>query len=167
MASIQKLHLEDCLDDTPQAKAMLDLFEKDTLMLKKFTKAFTSSCQKIANAQSMMISATQELSYYLRLYGKQDFPLDSSRPEDTPPVQKQKEAADEETNDTKKTNIEEKADDKETNLSSTLNQFANYVDEVPMFFNAIKAIAKLRMIFKKYSIRKIIKIRKYKIPEKS
>lgn len=67
MASIQRLHLEDCLEDTPQAEAMLDLFEKDTLMLKKFTRAFASSCQKIANAQSMMISATQELSYYLRL----------------------------------------------------------------------------------------------------
>jgi len=80
---------------------MLGVFEKDALMLKKFSKAFSSSCQKVLNAQVMMISASQELSYYLRLYGQQDFPLET---------------------------VEFK--NEENSLASTLNQFANYVDEV-------------------------------------
>jgi hypothetical protein len=83
---------------------MIDLFEKDASMLKKFTKALSSSCIKVANAQSTMISATQELSYYLRLYGEQKFPLDES-------------SVDEDAN-------------KLNSVASTLNKFAYYIDEV-------------------------------------
>jgi len=136
MASIQKLHLEDCLEDTPQAKAMLDLFEKDTHMLKKFTKAFASSCIKMSNAQTMMISATQELSYYLRLYGKQDFPLDSSQPEDARLLSSsEKEKSENNVTDenTNETNEATNASRKDAGLASTLNQFANYVDEASIF----------------------------------
>jgi hypothetical protein len=74
-------------------------------MLKKFSKAFSSAFQKVLNAQVMMVSASQELSYYLRLYGKQNFPLDSS------------------------VNGNETADD-DNSLPSTLNQFAGHIDEV-------------------------------------
>ena len=59
---------------------MVDLFEKDTQMFRKFTKAIASSCQKISSAQAAMVSANQELSYYLRLYGKQQFPIDRPQP---------------------------------------------------------------------------------------
>ena len=126
MPSVQKLHLEDCLEDTPQAKAMLDLFESDALLLKKFTKAFASSCQKISNAQAMMISATQELSYYLRLYGKQDFPLESSISDETPKSQVSSNTA----SAKEDLNASGNEASKELALASTLNQFANYVDEV-------------------------------------
>lgn len=57
---------------------MIDLFEKDTQMFKKFTKAISGSCLKLANAQTAMISANQELSYYLRLYGKQTVPIENN-----------------------------------------------------------------------------------------
>ena len=143
----QKLHLEDCLDDTPHTKAMLELFEKDTNMLKKFTKAFSGSCQKIANAQVMMISATQELSYYLRLYGKQNFPLEtpSSSHLDDDPVsllkpQKQENETSTATHGSENLDAQasqpasenKTADEKESSLASTLNQFANYIDEVSL-----------------------------------
>jgi DCC-interacting protein 13 alpha len=111
---MQKLHLEDCLDDTPQAKAMLELFEKDTQMLKKFTKAFSSSCQKVAQAQAQMISAQQEFSYFLRLYEKQEFPLEST---DAHLTSESLPEANE-------------ANSNNASLTSTLNQFANYIDEI-------------------------------------
>jgi hypothetical protein len=79
---------------------MIDLFEKDASMLKKFTKALSSSCIKVANAQSTMISATQELSYYLRLYGQHKFPLDMSNNEES------------------------------NSVAANLSKFAYYVDEV-------------------------------------
>ena len=59
------------------------MFEKDATSLKKFSKAFVGSCQKVLNAQALMISASQELAYYLRMYGKQNFPLDQSIEEDS------------------------------------------------------------------------------------
>lgn len=86
---------------------MVDLFEKDAQMLKKFSKAFVSSCQKVLNAQVAMISATQEMSYYLRLYGMQNFPLDPSLAQNQ---------------DSNKSDT--------SSIATNLNQFANYVDEV-------------------------------------
>jgi hypothetical protein len=73
-------------------------------MLKKFSRAFVSSFQKVINAQTMMVSASQELSYYLRLYGKQNFPLD-------PAVSSSETVG-------------------EDSLPSTLGQFASHIDEV-------------------------------------
>lgn len=78
------------------------MFEKDASMLKKFTKALSSSCIKVANAQSTMISATQELSYYLRLYGQQKFPLDMTNNDES--------------------NL--------SSVAANLSKFAYYVDEV-------------------------------------
>ena len=51
-----------------------------------------------------MISASQELAYYLRLYGQQDFPLS--------------------------VNTDESNQAKKGSLAATLNEFANYVDQV-------------------------------------
>jgi hypothetical protein len=117
---------------------MLDLFEKDTNMLKKFSKAFSSSCQKISSAQLMMISATQELSYYLRLYGEQNFPLDPPTETETTvePSKPQKQSAASanvtDSSDDDFINISTK--DSKNNLTSTLNQFANYIDEISTCF---------------------------------
>ena len=77
------------------------MFEKDTQTFRKFTKALSSSCQKICNAQTAMIGANQELAYYLRLYGKQATSTEISEPA-------------------------------ENSLTSTLNKFAEYIDEVNM-----------------------------------
>lgn len=120
----QSLHLEDTLDQNPQTKAMLELFENDTAGLKKYSKAFSSTCQKILNAQTMMISANQELAYYLRLYGEQKLPLN-------------KEGS---SNATESQN-------KQENLSSTLNEFANYVDEVSSCFQVFATQLNDAMIY--------------------
>ncbi len=63
----------------------------------------------------MMLSATQELSYYLRLYGQQNFPLDQ------PTI-----TSSNKNNDTNKP--------EDNSLSSNLNQFANYMDEISTCF---------------------------------
>jgi hypothetical protein len=94
-----------------KTKAMLDLFEKDTASVRKFSKAFASTCQKILNAQVMMISANHELAYYLRLYSEQNFPLNK-------PLSA--EASNE--------------PDKPDKQTSTLTEFADYVDEVTSCF---------------------------------
>lgn len=55
LSGIHKLHIEDALEDTPQLRACVNLFEKDTNMLKKYLKAFSSSCSKILNAQVRLL----------------------------------------------------------------------------------------------------------------
>jgi len=57
-----------------------------------------------------MISANQELAYYLRLYGKQSSPFELN------------------------TINQEEEGDENNKLASTLNQFANYMDEVSSCF---------------------------------
>ena len=79
-------------------------------MLKKFSKAFLSSCQKVQNAQVMMISASQELSYYLRLYGKQNFPLEPS------------------------VGLNDTSSADEESLASNLSHFASHIDEISTCF---------------------------------
>ena len=92
---------------------MLNVLEQDAIQMKKFCKAFSSSCQKITNAQTMMISATQELAYYLRMFGDQ---------------QKKRPSYKNEPDENKKS--DEKNDEKEFDLSENLNQFANHIEEV-------------------------------------
>jgi hypothetical protein len=112
---------------------MIDLFEKDASMLKKFTKALSSSCIKVANAQSTMISATQELSYYLRLYGQQKFPLDVSNNEES----------------------------NSRSVASDLSKFAYFIDEVRinfMFFSNIfivlqyLSILRFQLVYKYFQL---------------
>lgn len=110
---------------------MLDLFEKDTLTLKKFSKAFTGTCQKILNAQAFMISANQELAYYCRLYGEQEFLL-------------QKTAKNAST-DKEENTANESA--KKSSLVSTLNEFADHIDEVSTCFQVFATQLNDTMIY--------------------
>ena len=71
------------------------------------------------------------------MYGKQDFPLGTSeQTEESPSVQKQNQLNDHEEKDVTKTKSlgEETLDNSEVSLAFTLNQFANYVDEVRLSF---------------------------------
>ncbi|XP_064604580.1 DCC-interacting protein 13-alpha-like isoform X1 [Liolophura sinensis] len=77
MPGIEKLHLEDALEDSPQTRRLLGVFEKDAMILKKYTTTLFNSCQRILNAQNELCSATQALSQHLSAYEKQDFPLES------------------------------------------------------------------------------------------
>lgn len=129
----QSLHLEDTLEENPQTKAMLELFEDDTANFKKFSKAFLSTCQKISNAQVMMISASQELSYYLRLYGEQKSPLNAA--------------------DLTERTESSASSTEQTEISSTLNEFATYIDEVSSCFQVLATQLNDTMI---YPLNKII-----------
>lgn len=112
---------------------MLELFEDDTANFKKFSKAFLSTCQKISNAQVMMISASQELSYYLRLYGEQKSPLNAA--------------------DLTERTESSASSTEQTEISSTLNEFATYIDEVSSCFQVLATQLNDTMI---YPLNKII-----------
>ncbi|XP_041348368.1 DCC-interacting protein 13-alpha-like isoform X2 [Gigantopelta aegis] len=96
MPDIEKLHLEDTLEDSPQTRSLLSVFEKDALGLKKYTSNLHSCCQRVMSAQNELCSATQGLAQQLRAYELQKFPLESD----------------------------------DSILTTTLKQFATYIDEV-------------------------------------
>nr|XP_022299272.1 DCC-interacting protein 13-alpha-like isoform X3 [Crassostrea virginica] len=74
---IEKLHLEDALEDSPQTRSLLSVFEKDAMTLKKYTTGLHNCCQRIMKAQNELCAATQSLSQHLRDFEIQKFPLES------------------------------------------------------------------------------------------
>ncbi|CAG5130466.1 unnamed protein product, partial [Candidula unifasciata] len=80
MPDVEQLHLEDALEDSPQTRHLLSVFEKDTMLLKKFTQNMHNCCQRIMSAQNELCAATQALAHHLRAYEAQKFPLE---PEDS------------------------------------------------------------------------------------
>ncbi|XP_025106871.1 DCC-interacting protein 13-alpha-like isoform X4 [Pomacea canaliculata] len=77
MPDMERLHLEDALEDSPQTRHLLMVFEKDAMQLKKFTINMHSCCQRIMSAQNELCAATQALAQQLRAYEIQKFPLES------------------------------------------------------------------------------------------
>ncbi|XP_076447470.1 DCC-interacting protein 13-alpha-like isoform X2 [Babylonia areolata] len=77
MPDMERLHLEDALEDSPQTRHLLMVFEKDAMQLKKFTNSMHSCCQRIMSAQNELCAATQALAQQLRAYEVQKFPLES------------------------------------------------------------------------------------------
>ncbi|XP_061175855.1 DCC-interacting protein 13-alpha-like isoform X4 [Saccostrea echinata] len=75
--AIEKLHLEDALEDSPQTRSLLSVFEKDAMTLKKYTTGLHNCCQRIMKAQNELCAATQSLSQHLRDFEIQKFPLES------------------------------------------------------------------------------------------
>ncbi|XP_062578802.1 DCC-interacting protein 13-alpha-like isoform X6 [Saccostrea cucullata] len=75
--AIEKLHLEDALEDSPQTRSLLSVFEKDAMALKKYTTGLHNCCQRIMKAQNELCAATQSLSQHLRDFEIQKFPLES------------------------------------------------------------------------------------------
>ncbi|KAK2151697.1 hypothetical protein LSH36_354g02021 [Paralvinella palmiformis] len=96
MPGIEKMHLEDALEDAPQTRSLLGVFEKDAMTLRKYTVTMQNICSKILNAQREMCTATQALSIHLKSYEKQNFALEGDN----------------------------------SILSSTLQQFSAYLDEI-------------------------------------
>ncbi|XP_052084449.1 DCC-interacting protein 13-alpha-like isoform X2 [Mytilus californianus] len=80
MPGMEKLHLEDVLEDSPQTRNLLRVFENDAFALKKYTLGLHNCCQRIMKAQNELCAATQALSQQLRDYEIQTFPLE---PEDS------------------------------------------------------------------------------------
>ncbi|CAL1532089.1 unnamed protein product [Lymnaea stagnalis] len=80
MPDVEQLHLEDALEDSPQTRHLVTVFEKDAILLKKFTQTMHNLCQRIMSAQNELCAANQALAQHLRSYEVQKFPLE---PEDS------------------------------------------------------------------------------------
>uniref|UniRef100_T1IIA9 PH domain-containing protein n=1 Tax=Strigamia maritima TaxID=126957 RepID=T1IIA9_STRMM len=79
MLGIEKLHLEDALDDSPQMRSLVSVFEQDTSQLKKYTTTLRDYCQRVLDAESEVSNATRCLSEHLKSYEKINFPLESDK----------------------------------------------------------------------------------------
>ncbi|TMS05612.1 DCC-interacting protein 13-beta [Larimichthys crocea] len=91
-----KLLLEEALQDSPQTRSLLSVFEEDAGMLTTYTNQLLQSLQRVFGAQSEMGLATEQLSKQLLEYEKKDIapahPLSAlvkmtsmERPEHYPP----------------------------------------------------------------------------------
>ncbi|KAI3370650.1 hypothetical protein L3Q82_007212 [Scortum barcoo] len=70
-----KLLLEDALQDSPQTRSLLSVFEEDAGMLTNYTNQLLQSLQRVFGAQSEMGLATEQLSQQLLEYEKKNFAL--------------------------------------------------------------------------------------------
>uniref|UniRef100_A0AAX7URL7 PID domain-containing protein n=1 Tax=Astatotilapia calliptera TaxID=8154 RepID=A0AAX7URL7_ASTCA len=70
-----KLLLEDALQDSPQTRSLLSVFEEDVGMLTDYTNQLLQSMQRVFGAQSEMGLATEQLSKQLLEYEKKNFAL--------------------------------------------------------------------------------------------
>ncbi|XP_071349908.1 DCC-interacting protein 13-beta [Trachinotus anak] len=70
-----KLLLEEALQDSPQTRSLLSVFEEDAGMLTDYTNQLLQSMQRVFGAQSEMGLATEQLSQQLLDYEKKNFAL--------------------------------------------------------------------------------------------
>ncbi|XP_019934530.1 DCC-interacting protein 13-beta [Paralichthys olivaceus] len=70
-----KLLLEEALQDSPQTRSLLSVFEEDAGMLTDYTNQLLQSMQRVFGAQSEMGLATEQLSKQLLEYEKKNFAL--------------------------------------------------------------------------------------------
>ncbi|XP_047245188.1 DCC-interacting protein 13-beta isoform X3 [Girardinichthys multiradiatus] len=70
-----KLLLEDALQDSPQTRSLLSVFEEDSGNLTEYTNQLLQTLQRVFGAQSEMGLATEQLSRQLLDYEKKNFAL--------------------------------------------------------------------------------------------
>ncbi|XP_031714551.1 DCC-interacting protein 13-beta [Anarrhichthys ocellatus] len=70
-----KLLLEEALQDSPQTRSLLSVFEEDSGTLTDYTNQLLQSMQRVFGAQSEMGLATEQLSHQLLDYEKKNFAL--------------------------------------------------------------------------------------------
>ncbi|TNN00358.1 DCC-interacting protein 13-beta [Takifugu flavidus] len=70
-----KLLLEEALQDSPQTRSLLSVFEEDSGMLTNYTNQLLQALQRVFGAQSEMGLATEQLSQQLLEYEKKNFAL--------------------------------------------------------------------------------------------
>ncbi|KAG7454742.1 hypothetical protein MATL_G00263010 [Megalops atlanticus] len=75
MPAVHKLLLEDALQDSPQTRSLLSVFEEDAGTLTDYTNQLLQSMQRVYGAQNEMALATEQLSKQLLEYEKQNFTL--------------------------------------------------------------------------------------------
>lgn len=113
MPDMPKLHLEDALEDSPQTRNLLAVFEKDAMVLRKYSVGLHNCCQRVLSAQNELCASNQALSQHLRSYELQKFPLESEN----------------------------------SILSSTLEQFAAYIDTISSLQQVLSAQFSETMMF--------------------
>ncbi|XP_030093721.1 DCC-interacting protein 13-beta isoform X3 [Serinus canaria] len=75
MPAVDKLLLEEALQDSPQIRSLLSVFEEDAGTLTEYTNQLLQAMQRVYGAQNEMCLATQQLSKQLLAYEKQHFAL--------------------------------------------------------------------------------------------
>uniref|UniRef100_A0A1A7W876 Adaptor protein, phosphotyrosine interaction, PH domain and leucine zipper containing 1 n=1 Tax=Iconisemion striatum TaxID=60296 RepID=A0A1A7W876_9TELE len=75
MPGIEKLPLEEALEDSPQTRSLLGVFEEDTAVMSNYCTQLYEAMQRIYDAQNELSAATHLTSRLLKEYDKQRFPL--------------------------------------------------------------------------------------------
>uniref|UniRef100_A0A672ZE69 DCC-interacting protein 13-alpha n=1 Tax=Sphaeramia orbicularis TaxID=375764 RepID=A0A672ZE69_9TELE len=77
MPGIEKLPIEETLEDSPQTRSLLGVFEEDTAAMSNYCTQLYQAMQRIYDAQNDLSAATHLTSRLLKEYDKQRFPLGS------------------------------------------------------------------------------------------
>ncbi|KAF3690276.1 DCC-interacting protein 13-alpha [Channa argus] len=75
MPGIEKLPIEETLEDSPQTRSLLGVFEEDTAAISNYCTQLFQAMQRIYDAQNELSAATHLTSRLLKEYNKQRFPL--------------------------------------------------------------------------------------------
>ncbi|XP_051768814.1 DCC-interacting protein 13-alpha isoform X1 [Ctenopharyngodon idella] len=75
MPGIDKLPIEETLEDSPQTRSLLGVFEEDTAAMSSYFSQLFKAMQRIYDAQNELSAATHLTSKLLKDYEKQRFPL--------------------------------------------------------------------------------------------
>ncbi|XP_043934700.1 DCC-interacting protein 13-alpha isoform X1 [Protopterus annectens] len=75
MPGIDKLPIEETLEDSPQTRSLLGVFEEDAAAISNYTHQLYQAMERIYNAQNELSAATHLTSKILKEYEKQRFPL--------------------------------------------------------------------------------------------
>ncbi|RXN10201.1 DCC-interacting 13-alpha isoform X2 [Labeo rohita] len=75
MPGIDKLPIEETLEDSPQTRSLLGVFEEDTAAISSYFSQLFKAMQRIYDAQNELSAATHLTSKLLKDYEKQRFPL--------------------------------------------------------------------------------------------
>ncbi|XP_059800158.1 DCC-interacting protein 13-alpha isoform X1 [Hypanus sabinus] len=75
MPGIEKLPIEETLEDSPQTRSLLGVFEEDAAAVSNYTTQLYNAMKRIYNAQNELSTATHLTSKLLKEYKQQQFPL--------------------------------------------------------------------------------------------
>jgi len=76
--SATKLLLEDALEDNPQSRNLLNLFEQDAAQLKEFTKTIHENATKIMRSHLDIANSIHNMSELAKAYQNGRFPLETN-----------------------------------------------------------------------------------------
>ncbi|KAH0630135.1 hypothetical protein JD844_012803 [Phrynosoma platyrhinos] len=75
MPGIDKLPIEETLEDSPQTRSLLGVFEEDAAAISRYVSQLYQAMHRIYDAQNELSAATHLTSKLLKEYEKQRFPL--------------------------------------------------------------------------------------------